>query len=150
MRFETREEAYQHFVRYASLPKETKLPDYWMNYKDKPKMGDWLLFRHICNEKEISEPILALVIGHTIWDQALVLEYVTEWRTWEANTEYNCNPKYNLYVSLSFIDKETKQIQFWTDDIQVLGHWKIKPNFKQLLKSYRNAKTTLALSHSNS
>lgn len=136
MEFQTIQEAEKIFNPYLPLIKtdSKKEISYWDEYDPKPKMGEWLLFKHIKIENDtlvVSRPILGLVVGHTIWDMALVLEYVTEWRAWEHWCQIY-NPKATEYYSISCENKKVKHIQFWTDNIIVIGHWQHKPSFREL------------------
>lgn len=99
---------------------------YWGDWQRKPKFGEWMLFKHWRGEDNmISKPILALTLGHTLWDQALVLEYVEEWRGFHIN-------------QMKFVpDKEVKHVQLWTDEIIVLGQWEQKPSFSELRKALK-------------
>jgi|GEM_PF-6009105 len=147
MIFKTIEEAKEHFYTYSEIPEGKYNPNkewYTYHYDPKPEMGDWLLFQHI-KGKTISRPIFALCCGHTVWDQALVLEYVEPWRTWFSNL-YIGDPEdldedgdpNSADWFISYIYKECKQIQFWTENIRVLGFWKTKPKFRQLREAYKN------------
>jgi hypothetical protein len=92
------------------------------------EMGDWLLFNHIREYKTISRPILGLVAGHNIWDQALVLEIVEPRRAFHHNS--TINEDYETPISL--VDQDVQYFIFWDDDIRVIGHWKFKPKVKEL------------------
>ena len=126
MKFTTLSEAEAHFSPYTPLSTTDILKGmcYWTEYLKKPTMGEWLLFKHVKrdeNTSTISKPILGLVVGHSIWDMALVLEYVTEWRAWEHNTEV-LNPNVKCHYPIASNDKTVKHIQLWTDNIIVIGH----------------------------
>lgn len=141
MNFNTLLEAESLYRIYSEMSEIDKQNDisYWNDVRKKPKMGDWCLFKHIRykNEKyEISTPILALIVGHNVWDMALVIEYVEEWWGWQINSKV-LNTHVNDYYSIAESDKEVKHIQFWTDNIIILGHWKHKPTFSQLRFSIR-------------
>lgn len=141
MKFDTIHKAQEHFLSYQHFDGEDNT-DYWLSYEPKPKIGEWMLFQHIRHnssnefgmEWEISRPILGLIVGHTVWDQALVLEYIEEWRAFHWWNEYK-NGDY--YQAIAERGKEVKHIQFWTDHINVLGHWPVKPSFSQLKKAYK-------------
>ncbi len=139
MKFNNIKDMYAHYFAYEPYLYEYDEKNTYLNLVDKPVMGDWLLFKHIIPEKnQISKPILALIIGHTFWDMALVLEYVTETRAFEYNSQiYNeITDQYRFYFEYS--GKEIQYIQFWTDDIEILGHWKNKPSFKEIKFSLNN------------
>lgn len=133
MKFDDIKSFKDRFYTYKELPKNFKLPDYWMNYEEKPKFGDWILFRRIC-KRGIGRPILALCVGHTIYDQSLVLEYVENYRGFHHNSEL-LNLSTGCYYPVSDNDRKVENVIFWFDDIQILGHWKSKPSFRQLRKS---------------
>lgn len=145
MEYKTIEEVYDKFAKYEPLSDVDKInsKSYWYEYEPLPVMGEWILFKHVKTiypkgveyESLISKPILGLVVGHTVWDQALVLEYVTEWRGFEVNSEVFTG---GYYDSIALGDKKVKHIQFWTDNIIVLGHWKTKPTFFELRQSFKN------------
>jgi hypothetical protein len=83
------------------------------------KFGDWILIQHVENDTEevkISTPIYALFAGFSIWDQALVINYVEE---------IHC-------MKIDNADPEVKQIALWHDNAIVLGHWKHKPTVTEL------------------
>lgn len=130
MKFKNKREAVTFFRDYKSF--KGVFPDYWSNGRFS-QMGEWLLFKHIKHTDKgynISRPILALVVGHTIWDQALVIEFVEEWRAFH----------FNNYIGDYYImeeDKDVDHIQFWTDDIEVMGSWKHKPTFRELKKAMK-------------
>ena len=131
MKFNTLKEANKIFRQYK--PFDGVYPDYWVNFTHL-KMGEWFIFQHIIGDAVkpmISRPILALCVGHTIWDQALVIEFVEEWRPFHY---LNYIGDYQLMNT----NKSVEHIQFWTDDIKVLGKWKTKPNFKQIRKSLKH------------
>ena len=102
--------------------------------------GQWLLFQHIrslhnSKDFEISRPILVMFLDHTIWDQALVIEFVESRKSYQNIHKYKNN--YGEF-ELSNLDIQTEQIQFWTDDINILGIFDSKPNFKEIRKAYKN------------
>ncbi len=84
------------------------------------KFGDWILIQHVENSDEgeiqISTPIYALFVGFSIWDQALVINYVEE---------IQC-------MKIDEVDPQVKQIALWSDNAIVLGHWKQKPTVPEL------------------
>jgi len=81
--------------------------------------GHWILIRHVrpkaeCRkEKEISRPILALFVGFSLWDHALVVNFV------RTNYELQGDPK-------------IERIALWSDNILVLGHWNHKPTLSEV------------------
>ncbi|MCK9445618.1 hypothetical protein M0Q50_01855 [bacterium] len=106
---------------------------------DKIKFGDYILFqeyKYDSNSKSynVSKPIFVIFLGYFIADQALGFNYV-EWLN-ENHTEYINNENVtNLKVC-----KEVKEINChieWDDYIDILGHWKNKPNWKEIISKYR-------------
>ena len=143
MVFENIENAKDWFRQYKPFNKNTEYNSYYKNfntYNLKDCQGQWILFQHIksiYNSKdfEISRPILALFLGHTIWDQALVIEFVEPRKAYQQRHKYKNNTgEYDLF----YLDIQTEQIQFWTDDINVMGIFNSKPNYKEILKAYNN------------
>ena len=92
---------------------------------EKWQAGDWILFHHIdgregrlfgADEYRISDPILAVFVGFSVWDQALVLNYVEP------------VPEMLLFTE----DPKVENIALWADNVFVRGHWRTKPSFRQL------------------
>lgn len=110
---------------YANLTKKAEL------LKDL-KMGEWVLFRHIAGHKEISRPILGMFVKFGIWDQALVFHFVEEDRAWMSSHEISSTGEEGKGYPVSTMDPEMQSIQFWTDDILVLGRWGRKPTTSDL------------------
>lgn len=141
MKFDTLEEAYKYYRGWK--PYGGLLPDYWMEHDNKPEMGDWALIQEITNDDGknfISKPQLILVIGHTIWDQALVLEYVEPSRRFHIQAQIR-HPKEEhkeYFYRLGTQDKKVDHVVFWDDDMIVLGQWKSKPTFRELRKALSN------------
>lgn len=99
------------------------------------KFGQYILFKHIKfngNRRKISRPILALFLGYNIWDQALVIEFVEDRESYMSNHEVITNKEMNYSMTIDSLDIQTEQIQFWTDDIILLGYWNSKPDWKIL------------------
>lgn len=137
MIFDSTYEAYKWFRRYeiyTDADFDFNTEGYWLQTQDKlnMKMGDWFLFRHVKDGSLISRPILGLFVGHTIWDQALVIEYVEQKRAWGWSHEVITNKELNYSMHINQLDQEVDHVQFWTDDIKVLGHWKSKPTRAEL------------------
>lgn len=104
------------------------------------KFGDWLLFNHIdgnSSPNTISRPILAVFSKFSIWDQALVINFIENDRAWMTCHEVYYSENKEYYGHACLFDSEIQTIQFWTDDIKVLGHWKQKPTIKQLKEALK-------------
>ena len=91
---------------------------------DKLKFGNYILFQEYIHEK-ISEPILAIYLGCFVADQTLGFDYV----------KWNNENRENIVKIECHIE--------WMDYIDILGHWKNKPNWKQIIKKYRKQKYPL-------
>lgn len=103
------------------------------------KFGDYILLQHIQDNK-ISRPIYGIFTSFTIWDQALVLQMVENKRAWMYSNEVRLKiPEAthkgkmpNTNVNICAMDDEITQFEFWTGDINLLGHWKSKPSISEL------------------
>lgn len=96
---------------------------------DTPKLefGDYILFQEYEQDKhdgkqyhyKISKPILAIYLGCFVADQTIGFNYVR----WINEQHHEVN--------------EIEQHIEWNDYIDILGHWKCKPNWKGIIESYR-------------
>lgn len=130
MVFKNIHEARNWFLNY--LPLEDKVPEFWTQYDHKSwKFGDYILFQHIKDGKTISRPIYGIFTNFTVWDQALVMGFIQNRRAWTSH-EIITNAERNISYPICCLDDEVEQIQFWTDNIKVLGHWKYKPSISEL------------------
>lgn len=132
-------EARNWFLQYKPL--EEKVPFFWTEYNHKPwEFGDYIFFQHIKVENKaqvISRPILAIFTGFKIWDQALVINFVQKTRAWMYSHEVVTNPDINYTMTIAYLDDEVESIQFWTDNIKILGYWKNRPTFSELKQSLK-------------
>ena len=144
MIFNNMEEARDWFLNYKSLDEESdnKIPFFWDDLGNhKWKFGDWILIQHIKSDEDdnkkrvISRPILAIFTNLKIWDQALVINFVQQQRAWMFSHKVTTNPEYGINMHICTLDDEIEAIQFWTDNIKVLGHWKIKPSIGEIKKA---------------
>lgn len=88
--------------------------------------GDYILFQEYKLHGDtytVSNPILVLYIGAFVADQTIGFEYI-KW-----NKDY-ANKMNEIGTHIE-----------WNDYIDVLGVWKRKPNWKEILKAYRNQNT---------
>ena len=144
MKFESALQAKDYFFKYRQFPEGYSALLY---YRDlgKPEgmvfnMGEWALIRHVWRHgkrEELSDLMLILVVGHTVWDQAIVLEFVQDWRRWQYKAEV-LHESGDFYLSLAEGDRQVEHIQFWTDDVAVLGRWDKRPGFHEILNAVRN------------
>lgn len=101
------------------------------------EFGDYILFqeyKYTDKEYSVSKPIFAICLGSFIADQTLGFNYV-KWIN-ENHTVYITNEFVTKYPVCKEVDKIESHIE-WHDYIDILGHWKEKPNWKQIIKSYR-------------
>jgi hypothetical protein len=141
MVFEKLYTAKEWFLNYTEF--EKPVINFWTEYDSKDwKFGDFILFQHIKDEKVISRPILGIFTSFTIWDQALVMNFIQNKRAWTFSHELITNPEGGYKMLIGFLDDEIETIQFWTDNINVLGHWKNKPNLSELKSALKNTITS--------
>ena len=142
MDFNSLYEARNWFLNYKEF--ETPVIGFWYNYDfNSLKFGDYILFQHIKslnlnNQMVISRPILAIFTSFTIWDQALVLNFIQNKRAWTYSNSCISNPENGYKMLIGHMDDEIENIQFWTDNIHVLHHWKTKPSLSQLRLGLKN------------
>jgi hypothetical protein len=140
MIFKKLREAREHFRRYIPVDKSTSGRWFYRSQLLIPmglNFGDWILFQHIVNGLTVSCPIYGIFTGWKIWDQALVINFVEKERAWMNNNEVVTNEDINYTMHINHLDDEVQAIQFWTDDIVLLGHWKDKPAINQLKQALK-------------
>jgi hypothetical protein len=117
-----------------------KINGYYQNHAvhNDLEFGQYILFRHITSDNKISRPILALFMGYNVWDQALVIEFVEDRKMYMSYHKVITNKEMNYSMTINSLDIQTEQIQFWTDDIVLMGIWNYKPNWKEIKKSLIN------------
>lgn len=127
MNFDTIQDAKKIFMEYHPFKKDD-FKGFWMHYDwDDWKFGDYILIQHVKGSSSVSRPIYGIFIDTGVWDQALVVHFIEKRRAWQI---HNSIGKYNYCIAL--LDPEITTIQLWTDDIHVLGHWKLKPTIQQM------------------
>lgn len=110
------------------------------------EFGDYILFQEYKegegkdgkNNFNISKPRLVIYLGCFVADQTLGFNYV-RWNN-ENHTVYVTNE----YVTKYPVCKQVKEIEQhidWNDHIDILGHWKTKPKWREIIKSYREQNT---------
>lgn len=134
MVYKTRSEAKIAFRNYIELDNPDAIE--WFSNSERSKdlkIGNFILFQHIY-ENKISRPILALFIGWSYWDMALVMSFVEVPRAYYYSDKYqvSINKDLDLAEYIGHMDPEVETIQFWTDNIKLLGHFEIKPKFREL------------------
>ncbi len=135
-------EAKKWFMKFKPLSKEIahSIPNFidFEGEDAKWEFGEWILFQHIkysydkINPIMIGRPQFAIFTNYKIWDQALVINFIEKPRAWENHHEVITNPDINYSEAISQGDDKVDAIQFWTDNIKILGHWKIKPTISDL------------------
>jgi hypothetical protein len=102
------------------------------------EFGDYILFQEydqgLGYNYKVSKPILAIYLGCFVADQTIGFNYV-RWN----------NDKHTVYLTNEYITrypqcKEVTSIEChteWINYIDILGRWKHKPNWKEIIKSYR-------------
>lgn len=100
------------------------------------EFGDYILFQEYIfenNKYRISKPILAIFLGYFVADQAIGFNYV-KW----------CNDKHKVCIKnkigYCFSNEQVEKIDFhieWINYVDILEHWKNKPNWKNILLAYR-------------
>ncbi len=100
--------------------------------------GDYLLFQEYRHGKQndynVSKPILCIYLGYFVADQTLGFNYV-KWNN-HNHRIYITNEHVTNYRACKEVDKINCHIE-WSDFIDILGHWKQKPNWKQIIADYR-------------
>lgn len=131
-------EARKWFLNYQEF--EVKLPSFCYEYDyTNWKFGDHILFQHIKDPGDkISRPILGIFTAFSVWDQALVINFVQDTRAWMSSHEIITNPELDIKFHICTLDSEIENIQFWTDNIHVLGHWINRPSKSELRQSLSN------------
>ena len=114
---------------YKPATKEHYKPYFTYDYPhERWKVGDWILIQHVKPSVEfapthiISDPFLALFVGFSVWDQALVINYV--------------RPVHPMKVFDD--DPEVEHIPLWSENALVLGHWHTQPTISELKVGLRN------------
>lgn len=135
MIFESRYEALRWFRKYSIYSGEVK-----DEMPEDVKFGDFLLFRHIDgdgdgNNPTISRPILGVFVGFSVWDMALVFQFVESERAWEFSHKVITNKELKTKLPLAFRDKEVECIPLWNQSVKVIGKWRNKPTISQLKES---------------
>jgi hypothetical protein len=95
---------------------------------DNLKFGDYILFQEYTQDRhdgtqyhyKISKPILAIYLGYFVADQTLGFDFI-RWNNEDRNTK------------TQVIEQHIE----WSDYIDVLGHWKTKPSWKEIIVAFR-------------
>lgn len=118
-----------------------KIKTFIENCKD-IKFGDYLLFQEyeqLPHDGEqysykVSRPILGIYLGCFVADQTLGFNYV-KWIN-ENHTVYITNEHVTNYPACKEVSGIDSHIE-WSDYLDILGHWKERPGWKEIIKCYR-------------
>jgi hypothetical protein len=110
------------------------------------KFGDYILFQEYKPSKHdgeqyhytLSKPILAIFLGCFEADQTAGFNYV-KWNN-DNHSVWVTNEHVKNYRTTKQVDDIHSHIE-WSNYIDILGHWKTKPNWKQIIESYRKQET---------
>jgi len=108
------------------------------------EFGEYILFQEYIQEKydkemeehvyKITKPILGIYLGSFVADQTIGFNYV-KWNN-DKHTVYITNEYVTNHPACKTVDQVDTHVE-WNDFIDVLGRWKNKPNWKQIIKAYR-------------
>jgi len=89
------------------------------------KFGDYILFQEYQDRNykgvfKVTKPIFAIYLGFFVADQAFAFNYV-KWVNENREEVYD-------------IDNHIE----WSDYINILGIWKVKPTWQEIISKYRN------------
>lgn len=126
-------------------------PEWYIYIKDKQllEFGDWILFQHIMYERKsdkehqafASRPLFGLFVTWTVWDQALVLNFIEKNRAYMLHCAVNkeiTHPEYADIFPFGCEDPTIETFQQWTENVHMLGVWKQKPSISDLRIAYKN------------
>lgn len=100
----------------------TDYPYFTYDYPvDTLRVGHWILFRHVTFDGT-SNPQLGLFVGYSMWDSALVVNYVRCPSIWR---EEDGGPR-------------LEHILLWSDNLLMIGHWAHKPSFSDMRDALRH------------
>lgn len=121
-------------------------PEWYIYIKDKQLLafGDWILFQHIKYERKsdtehqafASRPLFGLFTNWTLWDMALVLNFVEKPRAYMHHCTTEKDEKWVMPIYTN--DDDVQTFQQWTENIHMLGIWKNKPSITELKTAYAN------------
>lgn len=103
----------------------------------KLEFGDYILFQeYVLKDKQfhISKPIMAIYLGMFIADQTSGFNYV-RWNN-DNHIVYINNENVKNYPTCKEVSGIESHIE-WDDYIDILGVWKCKPKWKDIIKVYR-------------
>lgn len=115
------------------------------------EFGDYILFQEYSQNSSdntktynVTKPILAIYLGSFVADQTLGFNYV-RWNN-ENHTVYITNEHVTHYPTCKEVEKIESHIE-WNDFTDILGHWKNKPTWKEIIKVYRTQNVNSRVKH---
>jgi len=109
---------------------------------NKLQFGDYVLFQEYVREKvdgeyvfNISKPIFSIYLGSFFADMAISFNYV-KWIN-DNRIDYITNEN----VKNCPVCREVSGVEShyeWSDYIDILGIWKVRPTWKEIISKYRN------------
>ncbi len=115
---------------------------------DDLEFGDYILFQEYERGShdgtqynyKVSKPILAIYLGYFAADQTMGFNYVI-WNN-QRHTVYITNQYVTNVGVCKEVDGVHQHIE-WNDYLDILGHWNVKPKWKEIMVAYRkqNANT---------
>lgn len=124
-------------VDYSELTKHSNGFDFF-NRNIEP--GDYFLYEkieNIDNKTLVHYPKLGIYLNALPCDQTIEVEWFDVRRTFEYNTKYKYTHDGNEYqINLSDSESEIKRLPLWHDELLIYNVWSLKPNWKELRKSY--------------
>lgn len=114
----------------------------FLGHVGKIEFGDYLLFQEYTQLEHdgeqynycIDKPILVIYLGCFSADQTLGFNYV-KW-----NNDRHIERNSTGYISNKQVEDIGCHIE-WSDYIDIVGHWKVKPKYGQILSAYRKQNT---------
>lgn len=108
----------------------------------RPEFGDYILFQEyesVCLDRdhyryEVSRPVMAIYLGGFVADQTIGFNYV-RWNN-DRHTVYVTNEYVTAHPVMKQVCGIERHIE-WDDYIDILGHWSHKPNWREIIASYR-------------
>jgi len=110
------------------------------------EFGDYILFqiyeqgnydgKHY--NYNVSKPIMAIYLGCFVADQTIGFNFI-RWNN-DKHTVYITNEHVINHPTCKEVEKIESHIE-WDDYIDILGSWKNKPNWKQIIAEYRKQNT---------
>lgn len=103
----------------------------------KYEFGDFILFQDYNSQNgsyNVSKPIMAIFLGTFIADQTLGFNYI-RWINDQHVVVIN-NENITGYRTCKEVGDIENHIE-WFDYVDILGHWRKKPGWKEILQCYR-------------